>query len=84
VAAHRDDPLGAEPLGGEHREQAYGAVADDRHRLARTGLGRHGAEPAGAKDVGGRQQAGDHVLRRHPRRRYEGAVGERDAGVLCL
>src|SRR3954466_11730463 len=38
VAAHRDDPLRAELLGGEHREQADGAVADDRHRLARTGL----------------------------------------------
>src|SRR5215203_3301979 len=71
-------------LGGEHREQADGAVADDRHRLAWTGLGRHGAKPAGAEHVGGREQAGDQVLRRQARRRYEGAVSERDAGVLCL
>src|SRR5215208_5284632 len=84
VPAHRDDPLRAKLLGGEHREQPDGAVADDRHRLARTGLGRHGAKPAGAEHVGGREQAGDHVLRRQARRRYEGAVGERDAGVLRL
>src|SRR5215213_1098934 len=84
VPAHRDDTLGAQLLGGEHREQADGAVADDRHHLAWTGLGRHGAKPAGAEHVGGREQAGDHVLRRQARRCYEGAVGERDAGVLCL
>src|SRR5215213_4769491 len=84
VPAHRDDPLRAELLGGEHREQADGAVADDRHRLAWTGLGRHGAKPAGAEHVGGREQAGDQVLRRQARRRYEGAVSERDAGVLRL
>src|SRR5215203_2620276 len=84
VAAHRDDPLRAELIGGEHREQPHGAVADHRHRLAWSGLGSHGTKPAGAEHVGGRQQAGDHLLRRHPRRRYEGAVGERDAGVLCL
>src|SRR5215210_2904901 len=33
VPTHRDDPLRAELLGGEHREQADGTVADDRHRL---------------------------------------------------
>src|SRR5829696_6968254 len=84
VAAHRDNPLRAKLLGGEHRKQADGTVADDRHCLARTGLGRHGAKPAGAEHVGSRKQAGDHVLRRQARRRYEGAVGQRDAGVLCL
>src|SRR5829696_7955975 len=84
VPAHRDDPLRAELLGGEHREQADGTVANDRHRLAWSGLGRHSAKPAGAEHVGGREQAGDHVLRRQARRCYEGAVGERDAGVLCL
>src|SRR5215212_3432752 len=42
VAAHHDDPLRTELLGGEHREQSDGAVADDRHRLAWTGLGGHG------------------------------------------
>ena len=29
VAAHRDDPLGTHLLGGEHREEADGAVTDD-------------------------------------------------------
>src|SRR5215212_1079385 len=37
VAAHRDDPLRAELLGGEHREQPDGTVAHHRHRLAWTG-----------------------------------------------
>jgi AraC-like DNA-binding protein len=39
VPAHRDDPIGAELIGGEHCEQPHGAVADDCHRLAWTGLG---------------------------------------------
>ena len=34
VAAHQDDPLGAEPLGGQHRAQADGAVADHGDRRA--------------------------------------------------
>jgi hypothetical protein len=77
VAAHGNDPFGAELPGGEHREQPHGAVSDYRHRLARSCLGRHGAEPAGAEHVGGGEKVGDHVLRRHPRRRHEGAVGQR-------
>ena len=71
-------------LAASTAQQADGAVADDRHGLARTDLGRHGAEPAGAEHVGGREQARDHVVRRHARRRDQGAVGERDAGVLGL
>src|SRR3954469_12889911 len=34
VAAHQHDLLGAQPLGGQHREQADRAVADHRHRAA--------------------------------------------------
>ncbi len=51
MAAHRDDAFGAELPGGEHRAEADGAVADDRHRLAGAGIGRHGAEPPGAEHV---------------------------------
>jgi len=51
VPAHRDDPFGAELLGGEHAEQPDGAVIDDRDGLARPGLGGHGGEPAGARHV---------------------------------
>ena len=58
VAAHRDDPLGAELLGGEDAEQADRAVADDRDGLAGAGLGGDGGEPAGAEHVGGGQQDG--------------------------
>ena len=35
VAAHGDDPLGPEPLGGEHGAQPDRAVADHGDRLAR-------------------------------------------------
>ena len=84
VAAHRDDPLGAELPGGEDGEQADGAVADDRDGLARSGLGGHGGEPAGAQHVGGGQQARDQVVVGHAWRGDQRAVGERDAHVLRL
>ena len=84
VAAHRDDPLGAELLGGEDAEQADGAVADDGDRLAGTGFGGDGGEPAGAEHVGCREQRRDEVGVGLPGRGDEGAVGERDAGVLGL
>ena len=63
VAAERDDPLGAELLGGEDAEQADRAVADDRDGLARSGLGGDGGEPAGAEHVGGGHQRRDEVRR---------------------
>jgi L,D-transpeptidase catalytic domain len=61
VAAHRDAPLRDELPGGEHGEQADRAVADDLDRLAWAGFGSDGAEPTGAKHVGGRQQARDQI-----------------------
>ena len=64
VAAHGDDPLGAELLGGEDAEQADRAVADDGDGLARAGLGGDGGEPAGAEHVGGGEQARDQVVGR--------------------
>ena len=60
------------------------AVADDRDRLAGPGLGGDGGEPAGAEHVGGGQQRGDQVGVGLPGGGDEGAVGERDAGVLGL
>ena len=56
VPAHRDDPLGAELLGGQDGEQADCAVADDRDGLAGAGFGGDGGEPAGAEHVGGGQK----------------------------
>ena len=79
VSAHRDDALGAQLLRGQHRAQADRAVADDRDRLARARPRRVGAEPAGAQDVGGRQQARDQVVGWHLRGGDQGAVGQRDA-----
>ena len=84
VAAHRDDPLRAELLGGQHREQTDRAVADDGDGLARAGLGGDGAEPAGAQHVGGGQQARDQVVGGQLGGGDQGAVGERDAQQLGL
>ncbi len=84
VAAHDDDPLGAELPGGEHPEEADGAVTDDGDGLARADLGGDGAEPAGAEHVGRGEEARDQVGGREIGGGDEGAVGERDAGVLGL
>jgi len=61
VPAERDDPLGAELLGGQDAQQPDGAVAHDRDCLARAGFGGNGGEPAGAQHVRGRQQRRDQV-----------------------
>ena len=84
VAAHDDDPLGAELAGGEHAEEADGAVTDDGDGLARADLGGDGTEPAGAEHVGGGEEARDQIGGRQVGGGDEGAVGERDAGVLGL
>ena len=84
VATDRDDPLGAELLGGQDAEQPDRAVTDDRDGLAGAGLGGDGGEPAGAEDVGGRQQRRDQVGVGLAGGGDQGAVGERDAGVLGL
>ena len=61
VLPQQDDPLGPEPLRGDHTAQAYGAVADDRDGLAGADLRRERSMVAGAHHVGERQQ------RRHQR-----------------
>jgi len=43
-----------------------------------------GTEPAGAKHVGGREQARDEIVGREIRGGYEGAVSKRDAQQLSL
>src|SRR2546426_7039648 len=79
VTAHRDDSFGAHLLGGEYAEEADRPVSDDGDRHAGFYIRRLGGEPACAKDVGGRQQARNHVPRGDSGRRHEGAVRERDA-----
>ena len=74
VAAHGNDPLGAELLGRQHGEQADGAVTDHGHRLARAGLGRHRAEPAGAEHVGRGEEARDEVVGRDAPPAAEGST----------
>src|SRR5215216_2193792 len=77
VAAHRDDPLRAELLGGQHGEQADRAVTDDGNGPTRAGLGGDGSKPACAEHVGRREQARDEIRRGDFGGGYEGAVGER-------
>jgi hypothetical protein len=84
VAAHGDDPLGAELLGRQHREQSDRAVADDRDGLAGAGLGGHGAEPAGAQDVRSRQEARDEVVGGDVGGGDQRAVGQGDAEQIGL
>jgi hypothetical protein len=84
VPAHGDNALGAELPGGQHGQQPDGAVTHHRDGPARTDLGRHGAEPAGAEHVGGGEQARDQVVGRDVRGGDEGAVGQGDAQVLGL
>jgi hypothetical protein len=55
------------------------AVAHHRDRLAGARRGRGGAEPAGAQDVGGRQQAWDQVVGREVRGSDQRAVRQRNA-----
>ncbi len=84
VPAHRDDALGAQLLRGEDAEQPDRAVAHDRDGLSGAGFGGDGGEPARAEHVGGGQQRRDEIGLGHSGRGHEGAVGERDAGVLGL
>jgi hypothetical protein len=62
VPAEDDDPLGSEVLRSQHAERSNSAVADDGHRLAWRDLGRGGAEPPGAKDVGGCEQVRNQAV----------------------
>jgi len=85
VAAHDDDLLGAEPLGGDHAAQPDRAVADDRHRLAGGDPGDDRGMVASPHHVGERQQ------RRHQlvvvladRQLEQRAVGVRNAQRLGL
>jgi len=88
VPAHQDDPLRPEDVHRtQHRRQAYGTVADDRHRGSLPGAGEHCAVQAGRGDVAGAQQRRQQVLaaRLEPARHdHQGAVGLRDPDRLSL
>ena len=84
VAAHRDDAFGAELLGGQHAAQAHRAVADHGHGLAGADVGRDGAEPPGAEDVGGGQEVRDEIGGRNLGGGDQGAVGQRHPHPLGL
>jgi hypothetical protein len=63
VAAHRNDPFGAELPRGQHAEKPDRAVADHGDGPTGPRLGGDRGEPAGAEHVGGGQQARDHAAR---------------------
>ena len=84
VAAHRDDPFGAELFGGEHAEQSDRAIADHGDRLARPGVGGGGGEPAGPQHVGGGEQTRDQIVGGDVGGGDEGAIGERYSHSLGL
>ncbi len=86
VAAQRNDPLGAEALGGEDPAQADRAVADDGHGGALADAGAEGGVVAGAHHVGQGQQAGQQLVVGDGLggQLHEGAVGVRDADGLAL
>jgi hypothetical protein len=84
MAAHGDDPLGAELAGGQHGQQPDRAVPHDRDGLVWAGLGGHRSEPARAEHIGGGQQARDQVVGREVGGGDQGAIGERDPQQLGL
>ena len=84
VPAHRDDPVRAELLGGQNGEQADRAVPDHGDGLARAGFGGDGAEPAGAENIGGGQEAGQQIVGGDIRCGDQGAVGQRHPQQLGL
>jgi hypothetical protein len=84
MTAHGDDPLGAELFGGQDGEESDRPVTHNGDGLARAGFGRHGTEPAGAEDIGRREEARDELIGRNVRRGDESAVGKRDASELGL
>ena len=61
-----------------------GAVADDRHRVARLDAGGDRGVVAGAHHVGEGQQSGHLVVADLVAHRHERAVGERHAHALAL
>jgi hypothetical protein len=51
VTAHRDNPLGAELIGGQHRQQTHSPVSDHRDRLPGSSLGGNRSKPPSSQDV---------------------------------
>jgi hypothetical protein len=84
VAAHRDDPLRPKLLGGQHGKQTNRAVTNHDNGLARADLCSVGGEPAGAKHIGGGEEAPDLVRVGDLRCSDKGAVGQGDPQLLGL
>ena len=84
VVAEQDDPLGAEPLRGDHAAQPDGAVADDGDGLAGTDLRGECGVVAGAHHVGEREQRRHQRVVRADRQHDQRAVCLRDAHGFAL
>lgn len=84
VAAHEDDALGPQTLGGDHRTQADRAVPDDQHRVPWADAGRDGTVVARGHHVRQGQQGGQQRRVGGDGQLDQGAVGVRDAHRLAL
>jgi hypothetical protein len=84
VAAHDDDLLGAQALGGDHTTQPDGAVADDGHGVPGLDARHDGGVVAGAQHVGERQQRRHQRVVLADRQRVQRPVGVRDSHRLSL
>ncbi len=84
VVAEHDDPLGAEPLRGDHAAQADGAVADDRHGLAGPDLGGERRVVARRHHVREREQRRHQRIVLVDRKRDERSVSLRHAHGFAL
>ena len=84
MAAHRDDPFGAELFGSKDTEQADGSVADDGDGFSRPGVRCDRSEPASPQHVGCGEVVRDQPVVGDVRAGDECAVGERDPHRLGL
>ena len=76
--------LAAHMLGRKHTKESDRAVTDNHDGIARLHISCMGGEPAGAHNVGERQQTRHHIIRRYIGGSHQGAIGKRDAQQWSL
>jgi hypothetical protein len=84
MAAREQDPLGAQPPGGDHRAQTDRTVPDDQHRVTAADAGGDRAVVAGGHHIGQRQQRRQQRGVGGHRQLDQGAVRVRHANRLAL
>jgi hypothetical protein len=86
VPGHGDDPLGSQPLGGQHATKSDSAVAHHHNGPAGGNLGRDGGVVARGHHVGqGEQVPLEGVVRLSGERHFDqGGLGKGHAHCLAL